>query len=104
MKKEVCVEPPSDEGAGVQWTPLQSRSTDRGGNRDGGFCEAKDGGREQQKGVTKATFLSFSFAYAQQPLTAAVSLCHFVTSLSHSERVYPRQREPRWSIDQFTGD
>ena len=63
MKKEVCVEPPSDEG--------------------GGFCKAKDGGREQQKGATKATFLSFSFAYAQQ---------------------LPRQREPRWSIDQFTGD
>ena len=83
MKKEVCVEPPSDEGAGVQWTPLQSRSTDRGGSRDGGFCEAKDGGREQQKGATKATFLSFSFAYAQQ---------------------LPRQREPKWSIDQFTGD
>ena len=49
MKKEVCVEPPSDEGAGVQWTPLQSRSTDRGGSRDGGFCEAKDGGRENIK-------------------------------------------------------
>ena len=27
---------PSDEGAGVRWTPLQSRSTDRGGSRDGG--------------------------------------------------------------------
>ena len=63
MKKDVCVEPPSDEG--------------------GGFCEAKDTGREQQKGATKATFLSFSFAYAQQ---------------------LPRQREPRWSIDRFTSD
>ena len=58
-KKDVCVEPPSDEG--------------------GGFCEAKDGGREQQKGATKATFLSFSFAYAQQ---------------------LPRQRELRWSISE----
>ena len=55
MKKDVCVEPPSDEG--------------------GGFCEAKDTGREQQKGATKATILSLSFAYAQQ---------------------LPRQREPRW--------
>ena len=28
--------PPRCKGAGVRWTPLQSRSTDRGGSRDGG--------------------------------------------------------------------
>ena len=54
MKKQVCVEPPSDEG--------------------GGFCEAKDGGREQQKDATNVTILSLSFANAQQ---------------------LPRQREPK---------
>ena len=37
--------PPSDEGAGVLWTPLQSRSTDRGGSRDGDTVY-RDGGRE----------------------------------------------------------
>ena len=49
---QVCLNllPPSDEGAGVRWTPLRSRSTDRGGSRDGGFAVGKDGGREKTRG------------------------------------------------------
>ena len=31
-------------GAGVRWTPLRSRSTDRGGSRDGGSHMADRGG------------------------------------------------------------
>ncbi len=31
----------SDEGVGVRWTLLRSRSTDRGGNRNGGFAAGK---------------------------------------------------------------
>ena len=49
----------------------------------GGFCEAKDGGRDNKKNNIKRYFLSLSFAYAQQ---------------------LPRQREPRCLIDQFTGN
>ena len=77
--------PPSDEG--------------------GGFCEAKDGRREKTvDNISSLVILSLSFANAQQPLTAAVSLCHFVTFPSHREGIYPRQREPRDLINRFTGN
>ena len=36
-QKEGSQVPPRCLGAGVRWTPLQSRSTDRGGSRDGGM-------------------------------------------------------------------
>jgi len=66
--------PPSDEGAGVRWTPLQSRSTDRGGSRDGGFCEAKDGGREQKRSKFK-TFLSLSHLAVTAPSSEGAYIC-----------------------------
>ena len=67
MKSLKKLSAPSDEGAGVLWTPLQSRSTDRGDSRDAVECNETEGEKKQKSFLFLKSFSPSVTAYAVPP-------------------------------------